>query len=516
MTKAQIRDGARKIDLLWIYADDHASYVLGTDGNRRARTPNLDRLASEGVRFARNFCNAPVCTPSRQSRLTGQMPHSAGMTVVDSPLSTEKATVAKQLKSVGYRTGAIGKMHWNRKPDPPYPGIHGFDFALADQNAFTAHRDSVRDRALRFHYWGAAMPVPDDIKTKPDWRVYLDPPRIWLNAHKLPAPGYEGDWSGAFEVEEATDFLRDNRSNRFALWLSFSEPHPPYEFPVEDRDAFSPADFPVPALGPDDWWQNPLIFRGLSDKDRQGIIAACYTSVHYVDRNVGRVLHALKDLGLEGSTLVVYTADHGAMLGAHGRFEKHCGYDQAIRTPLTMRLPGTIEPGSTVHALTQSVDVPGTILEVLDAPRLPLNHGRSLRPLIDGATETHRPHIFSEYLENEEAYIRTDEWKFIYCSGKPFRKDGYETENPTPGRYVRLFDLQQDPDEFHDVSGRGSSAPLIAEMKQLLLERFLDTHPEVSSVAKDLPVEDQLDFFLTPRDSSCSGAGVLDVKYGVK
>src|SRR5580704_15147092 len=122
---------SRKPNLLFILADDHAGYVLGADGNQRARTPHLDRLASEGVRFARNFCNAPVCTPSRQSMLTGQMPHSAGVTVVDSPLSTEKPTVAKQLKSVGYHTGAIGKMHWNRKPEPPYPGIHGFDFPFA-------------------------------------------------------------------------------------------------------------------------------------------------------------------------------------------------------------------------------------------------------------------------------------------------------------------------------------------------------------------------------------------------
>ena len=94
----------------------------------------------------------------------------------------------------------------------------------------------------------------------------------------------------------------------------FSEPHAPYGFPVEDRDAFDPADFPVPALGPDDWPQVPLIFRGLSDEDRRGIIAACYTSVQYVDRNVGRILRALKDLGLDENTLVVYTADHGAML----------------------------------------------------------------------------------------------------------------------------------------------------------------------------------------------------------
>jgi len=204
------------------------------------------------------------------------------------------------------------------------------------------------------------------------------------------------------------------------------------------------------------------------------------------------------------------------MLGAHGRFEKHCGYDQAMRTPLLMRFPRRWHGGRTVHALTESVDIPGTILEVLDAPGLPVNHRRSLVPLLLGRTETRRSHIFSEYLENEEAYIRTDEWKFIYCSGKRFRRDGYETENPTPGRYVKLFNLKRDPQEFHDLSQEASLAPVIDEMKHLLLQRYLDTHPEAASLPKGLSFEDQLDFFVRPRDANFSGAGVLDVKYGIK
>jgi len=130
MANPQTHDRPAKPNLLWLFADDHAGYVLGADGNRRARTPNMDQLASEGVRFARNYCNSPVCTPSRQSMLTGQMPHATGVTVVDTPLPTDKPTVARQLKAAGYYTGAIGKMHWNCKPDPPRPGIHGFDLPL--------------------------------------------------------------------------------------------------------------------------------------------------------------------------------------------------------------------------------------------------------------------------------------------------------------------------------------------------------------------------------------------------
>src|ERR1043166_6378391 len=115
--------GGRKPNLLFLIADDHAGYVLGADGNRRASTPNLDRLAAEGTRFARHHCNSPVCTPSRQSFFTGQMPSMAGVTVLKTPLADTKPTLAKQLRVAGYRTAVFGKMHFNQ---PSRTGLHGF------------------------------------------------------------------------------------------------------------------------------------------------------------------------------------------------------------------------------------------------------------------------------------------------------------------------------------------------------------------------------------------------------
>jgi len=505
-----------KPNLLFILADDHAGYVLGSDGNPRARTPNLDRLAAEGVRFASNYCNAPVCTPSRQSMLTGQLPHAAGITVVDSPLATDKPTIARQLKQAGFYTGAIGKMHWNQKPNPPFPGIHGFDHPFADQLTFSGHRDSVQDCAVSFRYWGAEMPMPPGVATRPEWRVFLAPAREWLNADKLPDASYERDLRGTYVVEQAIDFMDARGKDPFALWVSFSEPHAPFTFPIEDRDAFNADEFEVPRVGPEDWGQIPTIFRGLSDRDKRGIAAAYYSSVQFVDRNVGRLMRALKDRGLDQNTLVVYTADHGYCLGHHGRFEKHCYYDQALRTPLIMRFPGRFTGGRTIRALTETIDIPGTVLELMEAPKLEIDHGKSLAPLLAGKTAAHRSHIFSEYLENEEAYIRTDEWKFTYCSGKRYRRDGYETDNPLPGPYVRLYDLKKDPGEFHDVSRDTAHGARIAEMKSLLLKRFRDTHSEAARVSASLPAEQQLDFFLRPRDSKFSGAGPLEVKYNIK
>ena len=399
----QVPKRTRPPSLLFLIADDHAGYVLGADGDKRARTPNLDRLAAQGVRFARNYCNSPVCTPSRQSILTGQMPHAAGVTRLPTPLATDKPTIARQLRRAGYATAVFGKMHWNR---PAEPGLHGFELALADQASYRLHEERVH-----------ARPVPGDIAVKPPWRPFQDPARIWLNAEKRPYPRYQADMRGAFVARWGVDYLRDHRNHPFALWLSFNEPHSPFDFPVEDRQAFDPAVFPVPRVGPDDPPQIPLIFQDLTEDDKRGIIAAYYTSVQFLDRNAGTVLDGLARLGLEENTLVVYMADHGYSLGHHGRFEKHCSFDPALRVPLVMRYPAGFRGGRTVEALTESVDVGPTILELLGAPPLAVSHGRSLARLLRGEATAHRNMIFTEYLENEEAAVRTAEWKFGSAAG---------------------------------------------------------------------------------------------------
>jgi choline-sulfatase len=241
-----------------------------------------------------------------------------------------------------------------------------------------------------------------------------------------------------------------------------------------------------------------LIFRDLSDKDKRGIIASYYTSVEYVDRNVGRLLEALRQRDLDRNTLVIYHADHGYSLGQHGRFEKHCGYDPALRVPLLMRWPGKIREG-VVKDMTEHIDVPATIVDLMNLERLPIQHGQSLRPYLEGRRmDSPRNWIFSEYLENEEAYVRTDRWKLIFCSGKRKRDDGYVTDNPTPGRYVRLFDHKTDPGEFTSVAAQNRD--VVGKLESLMLERFRTTHPEAAQQPQRLSVEEMLDWYVRPRD----------------
>lgn len=468
---------ARRPNLLVIMADDHAGYVLGAHGDPLAQTPNLDRLAREGARFANHHCNSPVCTPSRQSLLTGQLPHHAGVTVLQTPLAEDKPTLAKQLKQAGYATGVIGKMHFNR---PARPGLHGFDYCMTEQELNRDWMQKVKP-----------APLDASLKTKPRWQPFRDPARIWLNADKLPYPRRESDMKAAHQLRLADEFLAGHADRPFALWLSFQEPHSPFDFPIEDRDRFDPRRFPVPRVGPEDASQIPLIFRDLSPEDKQGIIAGYYTSTHYLDRNIGRALDLLKKHRLEDNTLIVYMADHGYSLGQHGRFEKHCGYNPALHVPLIFRWLGHIKQ-QTITRFTEHIDVPHTLTELLDLEPLPIRHGQNL-------FSHQRDHIFSTYLENEEVFLKTRDWKLIFGSGKRQRTDGYLTDNPTPGRYIKLFDLKQDPGEFTNVAPRNAST--VARLEKLILERFRATHPEAAQEPPRLSLEESLEWYVRPRDA---------------
>ena len=485
---AHARD--RKPNLLYILADDHAGYVLGADGNQRALTPNLDRLAAEGTRFARNYCNAPVCTPSRQSFFTSQLPHSAGVTVLGTPLAEDKPTLARQLAASDYEPAVYGKMHFNV---PGRPGLHGFNIACTED---VVRRD-----------WSEAVgPWPEyaGIATKPkQWRPFRDPARIWLDADKLPFDRDYEHMEGTWIARQGVKYIHEHKDDPFALWVSFRTPHSPFDFPIEDRNRFDPKSFPVPEVGPNDFHQIPLIFRDLTPSQKQGIIASYYTSVAFTDRNVGEVLQALKDANLENDTLVIYMADHGYSLGQHGRFEKHVCYEPALRVPLIFRWPGRVGAGQVIHEFTESIDVPPTLIELLGAEPFAINHGRSLASYLKtGRDSRPRQSIFSEYLENEEACVKTDRWKLIHCSGRRLRRDGYLTDNPLPGRYVELFDQQADPGEFTNVAGQHPE--VVQQLSAEMLRIFRATHPDAHAEPAGMSSDDAIDWYLRPRDAKPS------------
>jgi len=479
----------KRPNFLFLISDDHAGYVLGAAGDKVAQTPNLDGLAKQGTRFAQAFCNSPVCTASRQSILTGLLPHAARVTRLPSRLGEDSHTLAKQLKAAGYSTAAFGKMHFNRASRP---GLHGFDFLMTEADIPRAMPRQSRPIPVGV----ASLDANRGPSHKGDYK-WLIPARERMNAENLPWPRRYDDMPGTFTARRALQYLEEKRNGPFALWVSFPEPHAPHRYPAGEGLESRAAQFRPPRAGPADAAQIPLTFRGLTDRDFAGATAAYYNSVQFLDRNIGEVLQGLRRLGLEENTLVVYMADHGFCLGHHGRWEKHCGYDPALHVPLLMRWPKNIRAG-VVNSMVESLDVPATILDMLGVEPPRVQHGVSLRPHLQGKSVAPRNAVFSEYLENEEAYIRTPRWKFIHCSGKRSRGDGYETDQPAPGRYVRLFDLTKDPGEFHNVAE--ANPHIVKQLGEKMLARFRVTHPDAAAEPHNLDRDEAIDWYLRPRD----------------
>ena len=333
----------------------------------------------------------------------------------------------------------------------------------------------------------------------PPWKPFRDPAGVWLNGGVLPFPAVDADMAGTwFRPARRCSIWRSLDDKPFFLIVSFYEPHSPFNFPVEYRGRHKPEEFAVPKVGPEDGAQIPAIFRDLTDREKQGIQAAYYTSTEFMDRNVGAVLDALKKSGRDRDTLVIYTGDHGYMLGQHGRFEKHCSFEPAVRAPLFLRLPGRIKPGAT-PALVEFIDIVPTVLDYCALKTPPSVQGRSLVPLLKGTTTTHRPHVIVEYSENEEALIRTDRWKLDYCTGKRERQDGYTTGKPLPGRTVRLYDLENDPDEMTNLAVRPEQAQRVAAMTALLADHMKRTARQPELLPKTDDVHALLEFCLQPQ-----------------
>ena len=472
----------QRLNVLWICADDHAPYVMGAYGNRRVRTPHLDRLAAGGIRFDRAFCNSPICTASRQSFITGRYPRTVGVTRLETALPENELTLAGMLKQAGYETASFGKMHFNSAFK------HGFDQRL-DLPEFHAALTQRKPAAL-----------PPHVAVQPRWQPFKDPARIWLNSAVLPVGAVDADMDATYFAEHAEQYLKQPHRKPFFLIVSFYEPHSPFRFPVEDAGRVNPAVFPVPTVGPEDARQIPAVFRDLTPDEKRGIAAAYYTSVEFLDRKIGRVLDALEKSGQAERTLVIYTGDHGYSLGQHGRFEKHTSYEESIRAALLMRYPGVIHAGSATPALVEFIDIVPTVLDLCGLKTPPTVQGKSLVRLLKGQTDKHRARVYVEYALNEEAAVRDGRWKLVFERGKRRRTDGYDPGTPLIPHLVRLYDLVVDPAEMHNVAQVSGNATRVRQMLVLLAEHLKATARQPAVLPKtDDPLE-LLDFCVQPRD----------------
>jgi iduronate 2-sulfatase len=434
-------------NVLFIVSDQHKKAVTGCYGNPLVRTPNIDRLSRNGVLFTRAYCACPLCGPSRSAMLTGTHVHTCGVWHHGFMESLpELPTLGSAWRRAGYVTGAFGKLH------------------VAGE---TRERDlGFDERALRIYtslpgdYWEA---VGEETVWKYGSYLVADRPRRNpYNCANVPIDMDTGLMFDDLVVERSIAFLKEHRRDRFFLWVGIEKPHPEWYAPEEFHRFYRKDQVPVPAtvggglaavpktMIPD--WMR----MGALPKDKiRGAITAYYANVSYVDWNVGRLLAALDDLGLERETVVVYTSDHGDNLFEHGLIQKHCFYEGAVAVPLIVANPELLPAGRECLSLASLIDLFPTLLELggLDAP--PTLEGRSLVAAARGGGASPDEAVFSEFygFGVPTRMIRTPEWKYIHA------QDGA----------ALLFDARNDPSETRNLAGEGGCEAVRRELKARVL-----------------------------------------------
>lgn len=475
-----------------IVADDHALKVTGAYSNRLVRTPSLDKLSNEGITFTGAYCNAPICSASRQSLLTGKYPHATGVNLLFTPFPDQgNVTIAEHLQKHQYKTAIIGKAHWNNWAWGPLykDGLpnHGFDevIGMKDYNDFLTINPPT------------AIPENREYYSRKD--LTPDQTAQWMNCQVLPHPIDDAHSSGTFLANQAIDFIKKNRENPFFLWLAFYEPHQPFYFPIEYADKYHLEEMTLPEGSPEDDRWIPRKYRSLTDKEKRGIIASYYTSTEYMDKNLGLVLDALKDLNLDDNTLVVYLSDNGYLLYEHKRFEKHTMWEESVRQPMIFKLGNSFQAGFREHALVEYIDIAPTILDLIGVAPLEQAQGVSFKETIINQTE-HKSAVFSEYLQDNLAMVSNKKWKYVFTTGSRDLGIGYQTGYGPSGIIHRLYDLENDPGEKHSVAHLPEHSEVLKKMQQQMLEIFIKTHPQGGACPEGLTLEGKLVWFCEPRD----------------
>ncbi|MEJ7769807.1 MAG: sulfatase-like hydrolase/transferase [Chitinophagaceae bacterium] len=473
-------------NIIFIVGDDHSSRVLGAYGNKIIRTPNLDRMAQRGVLFENAFVSSPLCSPSRQSILTGKYPHATGVSILKSAFPEEQVTIADYLTPQGFKTAIIGKNHFNNNFN------HGFELKV-ERKDYEKHLVSNPPRKL-----------PDSVKVRSQWKPFVDPANIWLNADGLPSSQYDKEQAGTYYANRAIEFIQGSKDGRFLLWIGFEEPHSPFNFPVEYAKKYDAKSISLPQGSPEDDRWVPKIFKNLTDEEKKGITASYYSSVEFLDKNIGLVLDVVEKAGLAHNTLIIYLGDNGYQLNDHKRFEKHTMWEQSVRVPLIIQAGNKFGKNRRVQALTSFVDLVPTALDALGVTSMPTAQGRSFLPLLKEQTKQYRDFIFSEYLEDNKAMVRTAKWKYVFTSGKHDLALGYATGNPAPGILHFLYDEVNDPKETHNLASAVNNKSILLDLQRKMISVFEQTHPK-GKLPNNLSMDEKLVIYCEPPELEVKG-----------
>jgi arylsulfatase A-like enzyme len=458
-------------NVLWICTDQQRYDTLGCYGNEHVSTPTIDGLAERGTRFRRCFSQNPVCTPSRASFLTGRYPRTTRARQNGQDLPADEVPVTRMLADEGYTCGLAGKLHLSscnpdRDEDPHRE--RRIDDGYAEFH--WSHDVGTGWPTNEYHHWLRQRDV--EFERTP----ILDSDHVTTS---VPSEHHQTTWC----AERAIDFVEANR-NREEPWL-FSvnpfDPHPPFDPPPEYLDPYLDdlGEVPLPNYEEGELEEKDALRRlrasqgfqdewypEMDDEDHRLVRAAYWAMCDHVDDQVGRLLAALERTGQREETVVVFTSDHGTMLGDHGVYRKGpYMYEPATRVPLIVAGPG-VEEGVDANALVELSDVAPTLLDAAGVDVPDRIQTESLWPILSGESDpdTHREDVYCEHYDSMTAEdhsiphgtsVRTDRYRLVRWH---VLDDG------------ELYDLREDPDERRDRW----NDPEYAGVKTRLLERLSD------------------------------------------
>lgn len=442
----------RPRNVLFLISDDLSAGALSCYGNRQCHTPAIDKLAARGVRFARAYCQFPVCGPSRAALMSGMYPQAIG--VMGNGQSRrftrnlgQRPSLAGLFKQNGYVSVRVSKIYHMRVPGDITAGVHGPDHAASwsERYSFQApewmtegeHEHLTREKLRRDrdkHYnlgFGGAFYV---VRGESDGREQAD----------------------VKAADKAIEIMKKHRERPFFLAVGFVRPHVPLVAPAGFFAPYPPRKMHLPRQVENDWSDIPPL--GISkNSHRSGlttaakkrkVLSAYYAAVAFMDAQVDRVLQALDDLGLTDDTIVVFTSDHGYHLGEHEFWQKMSLHEESARIPLIVAAPG--KQAATTDALAQQIDIYPTLAELCGLEIPAHVQGKSLARVLD--EPGHRVHEAAYCFKRNGSLVRTRSHAYIAWN------DGT----------AELYDMREDPRQFTNLAGSHEAAKVVRRMKKLL------------------------------------------------
>ncbi|MCQ0111832.1 sulfatase [Zhouia amylolytica] len=469
-------------NIVFIMTDDHSYQTLSAYDDRYIQTPNLDRIANEGVIFKNSFVSNSICAPSRAVMLTGKHSHINGQIDNFTTFDNTQPNFAKYLQQAGYQTSLIGK--WHLRSDPT--GFDNWEILIGQGNYYNSTfiengektpskgyvTDVITDKAMQWldgrkkdqpfcllvHHkaahriWQPNITMLDSLSEK----EYKVPANFFDNyegrkAAKLNKMSIIKDMDLVYDLKMNDDALPSKYRNAYKNMYNLMNP--------EQKEIW-------------DAYYTPILEQfkeaGLTDDELaiwkyQRYMNDYLKVIRSLDDNVGRLLDYLDQNNLKENTLVVYTSDQGFYMGEHGWFDKRYMYEQSLRTPLLMRYPEGIKNKGAIEELVQNIDYAPTFLDFAGVDIPEDMQGASLKPLLNNEKMNWREAIYYHYYESPNEHgvkkhygIRTDRYKLIH-----FYEDMDEWE---------FYDLQKDPEEMHNLFHDEQYSSLIKELKSKLEE----------------------------------------------